>query len=189
MVKRFEKFLTELGEMEYSRMKQFWVTPRMVNTIEDTFGVSFFEISKEDMADEIPKIFIYGGSTMPFDKGTRLQQYIQLAQTQAEDGKPMVDREALLDAMEIKDRFKIIARMTPEPEPMPAPVPMPMPQDMQGGMPMPMPMPMPSMGGAGGVPIAGAEQDQPMTPEEQAMLEMGLDPNDPNVVALLQQNS
>jgi len=214
MVKRFERFISELGQMEYSRMKQFWVTPRMIKATENAFGVSFFEISKEDMTNEIPNIFIYGGATMPYDKGTRLQQYIQLAQTQAEDGKPMVDREALLDAMEIKDRYKILARMAPVAEP-PAPAPAqqampPMMPDVMGGM-SPQTLPMPQSGGVGGpavppsgmpatppmmppeqgVPIAGIEQDV-LTPEQQAMMqamqELGLDPNDPNAVAMLQQN-
>ena len=96
MVRRLERFFEELGEMQYSRMKQFWIAPRKTKAIHNAFDISFIEISKDDLTDDIPKIYVLGGATMPRDKGTRLQQYVQLAQTMAEDGKPMVDREAIL---------------------------------------------------------------------------------------------
>ena len=77
-----------------------------------------------------------------------------------------------------------------------SPQTLPMPQDGGAGMPTVPPNGMltapPTMPMSDGVPIAGSEQDVPLTPEQQAMMqamqELGLDPNDPNSVALLQQN-
>lgn len=55
-------------------------------------------------------IYVVGGSTMPVNKNARLQQYVQLAQTPAEDGKPMIDRKTVLSVSEIPNVEEILER-------------------------------------------------------------------------------
>lgn len=102
-VRLLELALGEIGSLWFSRIKQFWVTDReirnskfnakssMRNSLEDFFYV----ISQEDLTEDYDFVIV-GESTMPSNKPAMLDMLIRLAQTTAEDGLPMVDRDTLL---------------------------------------------------------------------------------------------
>lgn len=108
-VRLMEQSLAELGEMWFSRMKQFWITPRQVQRLNPDFSYSFQDITP-DLLEGYVSFYIVAGSTMPVNRTARLQQMIQLAQTPGEDTLPMIDRQAILEAASIPDRDKILQR-------------------------------------------------------------------------------
>ncbi|MDD3414880.1 MAG: hypothetical protein PHY47_12880 [Lachnospiraceae bacterium] len=108
-VKSMEHSLSEIGQSWYSRMKQFWVTNRWVRFEDEEGNYSFSEITKEDFDAEIDFVIV-GGSTMPQNKSAMLDLIIRLAQTTAEDGMPMVDRETVLTYTSVADKKKIIKK-------------------------------------------------------------------------------
>jgi len=59
----------------------------------------------------MPDVLIKPGSTMPTNKSVQRQLAIQLAQTVMPDGKPAIDRRALLEIFEFPQREEIIERM------------------------------------------------------------------------------
>jgi len=67
----------------------------------------FTTITQEDLSADID-FAIVGGSTMPQNKNAMLDLIIRLAQTPAEDGLPMVDRETVLAYTSIADKKKIL---------------------------------------------------------------------------------
>lgn len=69
---------------------------------------SFHDVSKDDIDGDYD-IEIVAGSTMQQNKAARLQQLIQLAQTMAEDGLPMVDRKTLLESSDLENVQDIIS--------------------------------------------------------------------------------
>ena len=120
-MKYLENSLAELGSMWVNRIIQFWKLPRQLRVM---VSIKDFEQATNDMnmqgqqfavqppvngqvpiftklsGEEIDgdwDISVVGGSTMPVNKNTRLQQLISLSQTPAEDGLPMVDRQNILE--------------------------------------------------------------------------------------------
>ena len=129
-----ENSLSTLGAMWISRMIQFWVLPRQLRVM---VSAKDFEQAQQDMmmngqqfiakpmvngqvpiftniqGEEIDgdwDIDVVAGSTMPVNKNARLQLLIQLAQTTAEDGLPMVDRQTLLENSELPNVEEILGR-------------------------------------------------------------------------------
>ena len=116
------------------RIIQFWKLPRQLRVM---VSIKDFEQATNDMnmqgqqfavqppvngqvpiftklsGEEIDgdwDISVVGGSTMPVNKNTRLQQLISLSQTPAEDGLPMVDRQTILENSELPNVEEILAR-------------------------------------------------------------------------------
>lgn len=129
-----ENSLAELGSMWIQRIIQFWKLPRQLRAM---VSIKDFEKVQQDMQTQnqqfnvqppingqVPiftnlsgeevdgdwDISVIGGSTMPVNKNTRLQQLISLSQTPAEDGLPMVDRQTILENSELANVEEILAR-------------------------------------------------------------------------------
>lgn len=105
----FEVFIAEIGGLWLSRIQQFWVTARSVRIMGKDYKVSFDTVSKDDIDGDYD-VIIATGSTMPVNKTARLQQIIQMAQTPAEDGLPLVDRKTVLEFSEIGEIEPILER-------------------------------------------------------------------------------
>ena len=110
-VRLMEESLSKLALMWYSRMQQFWKLDRWVR-ISGNDGESVFQVVTEDDLKHSFDIDIISGSTMQKNKSGMLDLLIRLAQTTAEDGLPMVDREALLEFTDIKDKERIVRQMS-----------------------------------------------------------------------------
>lgn len=108
-IQALETMLSKLGGMWVSRMRQFWDVDRTIRIMDDQFQPSFIEVNK-DLVDGDWDIIISAGSTMPVNKAARLQQLTQLAQTPAEDGLPIVDRQTILENSELPDVRAILER-------------------------------------------------------------------------------
>lgn len=133
-MKYLETALAELGSMWVNRIIQYWKLPRQLRVM---VSMKDFEQAVNDMqmqgqqfnvqppvngsvpiftklsGEEIDgdwDITVVGGSTMPVNKNTRLQQLISLSQTPAEDGMPMVDRQTILENSELPNVEEILAR-------------------------------------------------------------------------------
>ena len=88
-------------------MRQFWVTDRWVRFEDEEGNYQFTTVTQTDLSADID-FAIVGGSTMPQNKNAMLDLIIRLAQTPAEDGLPMVDRETVLTYTSIADKKKIL---------------------------------------------------------------------------------
>ncbi len=108
-VQALEEMLSELGCMWVNRIRQFWQTERNIRILGEDYKPTFVGVDKE-MVDGDWDIVVVAGATMPVNKAARFQQLIQLAQTQAEDQLPMVDRKTLLENSEIPDVKAILQR-------------------------------------------------------------------------------
>jgi hypothetical protein len=95
-VQNLEQFLSEVGGLWLSRIQQFWASARIIRVMQDDYKPSFTTLSGDEVDGDF-YIIIAAGSTMPVNKTSKLQQMIQLAQTQAEDGLPLVDRQTVLE--------------------------------------------------------------------------------------------
>lgn len=109
-VKLMEYSLGELATMWYSRMQQFWKLDREVRTKDNFNRINFNKVSPDDLQNDFD-IIITAGSTLPSNKPAMLDLMIRLGQTMAEDGLPVVDREAILDCLPIGDKNSIIERL------------------------------------------------------------------------------
>lgn len=161
-VRLLESSLAELGDLWFSRMKQFWITNREVQRLNPDFSVKFETINNDMLKGDV-SIFVVAGSTMPINRASRLQQMIQLAQTPAEDGMPVLDRQAILEVTDITDRDKILERFAALKQMQTQAVPAPPPETEEetstppiDSQPIPQQAPMqtPMMGAQ-----AGASQD------------------------------
>lgn len=108
-VKTMEQILGEMGTKWFSRMKQFWVTNRWIRVTNAEDETTFVEMTPEKLQAGID-FQILAGSTMPANKNAMLDLMIRLAQTPAEDGLPMVDRQTVLEYTNIPDKKKILDR-------------------------------------------------------------------------------
>ena len=95
--------------MWISRMRQFWDVDRTIRIMGDDYEPSYMDVNK-DMVDGDWDIVVSAGSTMPVNKAARMQQLVQLAQTPAEDGLPVVDRQTMLESSELPDVKAILER-------------------------------------------------------------------------------
>lgn len=98
-----EEYLAELGQEWFSRIQQFWTFNRLVpqdkgfdvETGEQSYD--FLEVSQDEQLSHQYKINIIGTSTMSVNNSSMFDLMIRLAQTMADDGMPMVTRDAVLD--------------------------------------------------------------------------------------------
>lgn len=109
-VKLLEKTLAELAQMWYSRMKQFWMKDRWVRVSKEDGGYEFIQINRDSLNEEYD-INVTSGSTMTMNKSAMLDLMIRLAQTTAQDGLPMVDRETVLEFAPVTDKKELVKRM------------------------------------------------------------------------------
>ena len=108
-VKLMETALAELATMWYSRIQQFWLLDRDIRTVDKNEGFTVDTITKDDLQHDFD-IVITAGSTMPSNKTSMLDLMIRLAQTSAEDGLPMVDRESVLEFLPVGDKRSVLKR-------------------------------------------------------------------------------
>lgn len=117
-IKIMEGALAEVAKMWYSRMKQFWLQERFIRvasqTQEDSTTIKgqqfeFVKVKREDFKEDYD-IKIVSCATMAKNKSALLDLFIRLAQTPAEDGLPMLDRETVLQYAPIPNRAEILAR-------------------------------------------------------------------------------
>lgn len=108
-IKIMESNLGELANMVYSRMQQFWKLDRWVR-ITDVEGNPDFKNIGEEVLHNDYDLKVMAGSTMPVNKNAMMDLMIRLAQTNAEDGLPMVDRKAILEYLPVSDKKGITER-------------------------------------------------------------------------------
>lgn len=108
-IQMMEYCLGRLGAKWLSRIRQYWTTKRNIYVMGKDLKAKQDEISGLEIDGEYD-IVIVGGSTMPVNKTARLQQMVQLAQTKAEDGLPIVDRKTVLQHSDLIDAEQICAR-------------------------------------------------------------------------------
>ena len=108
-IKIMESNLTELANMVYSRMQQFWKLDRWVRVTDIEGNPTFRQIGTEVLSNDFD-VKVMAGSTMPVNKNAMMDLMIRLAQTNAEDGLPMVDRKAILEYLPLSDKKAITER-------------------------------------------------------------------------------
>lgn len=108
-IKIMESNLSELANMVYSRMQQFWKLDRWVRITDVEGNPEFKEIGAKVLENDYD-MKVMAGSTMPVNKNAMMDLMIRLAQTNAEDGLPMVDRKAILEYLPISDKKGISQR-------------------------------------------------------------------------------
>jgi len=109
-VRIMERALARLATMWYARMQQFWKDDRVIRVSNVNGKVSMGTITPQDLTADYD-IIITAGSTMPVNKNAMLDLMIRLGQTAAEDGLPMVDREAIMEFVPINNKQQVIDRM------------------------------------------------------------------------------
>lgn len=108
-VKLMEDALGRLGQMWFSRMKQYWKEDRWVRITKANGSYDFKRLKKEAFEQEY-NIRILAGSTMPVNRGAMLDFMIRLAQTQMPDGQALVDREAVAEYLPAEVKSALIRR-------------------------------------------------------------------------------
>ena len=108
-IKIMESNLTELANMVYSRMQQFWKLDRWVRVTDIEGNPSFREIGQQVLQNDYD-LKVMAGSTMPVNKNAMMDLMIRLAQTNGEDGLPIVDRKAVLEFLPVGDKKAISDR-------------------------------------------------------------------------------
>ena len=108
-IKIMESNLTELANMVYSRMQQFWKLDRWVRVTDIEGNPLFREIGQQVLSNDYD-LKVMAGSTMPVNKNAMMDLMIRLAQTNGEDGLPIVDRKAVLEYLPIGDKKAISDR-------------------------------------------------------------------------------
>lgn len=120
-VKLHECSLGEMGQEWLSRMQQFWKVNRLIPVVKEqqmTAPVEegqpipeqavnpamatqkqydFITISRDKQLAQSYRVKVVGSSTMQVNNASMFDLMIRLAQTPAEDGMPMVSRDAVLD--------------------------------------------------------------------------------------------
>ena len=108
-IKIMESNLTELANMVYSRMQQFWKLDRWVRVTDIEGNPLFREIGQQVLSNDYD-LKVMAGSTKPVNKNAMMDLMIRLAQTSGEDGLPIVDRKAVLEYLPIGDKKAISDR-------------------------------------------------------------------------------
>lgn len=108
-IKIMESNLGELANMVYSRMQQFWKLDRWVRITDVEGNPEFKQIGTKVLENDFD-LKVMAGSTMPVNKNAMMDLMIRLAQTNAEDGLPMVDRKAILEYLPVSDKKGITQR-------------------------------------------------------------------------------
>ena len=110
-IKLMEASLSELAQIVYSRMQQFWKLDRWVRITDVEGNPSFREIGAQVLSNDYD-LKVMAGSTMPVNRNAMLDLMIRLAQTNGEDGLPLVDRKAVLEFLPTGDKKAITDRFT-----------------------------------------------------------------------------
>lgn len=108
-VKLMEDTLGRLGQMWFSRMKQYWREDKWIR-ITKANGSYDFKMLKRTAFEKEYNIRILAGSTMPVNRGAMLDFMIRLAQTQMPDGQALVDREAVAEYLPAEVKSALIRR-------------------------------------------------------------------------------
>ena len=108
-IKLMEEALSEIARMWYARMKQFWIAERFVRIANEQGDFEFLKVTRKDFEFDYD-IRIKSGSTMQRNKASMLDLYIRLAQTPAEDGLPMIDRESVLEYTPIPNKREVLKK-------------------------------------------------------------------------------
>lgn len=108
-IKLMEASLSELAQIVYSRMQQFWKLDRWVRITDVEGNPSFREIGAQVLQNDYD-LKVMAGSTMPVNRNAMLDLMIRLAQTNGEDGLPLVDRKAVLEFLPTGDKKAITDR-------------------------------------------------------------------------------
>lgn len=108
-IKLMEASLSELAQIVYSRMQQFWKLDRWVRITDVEGNPLFREIGAQVLSNDYD-LKVMAGSTMPVNRNAMLDLMIRLAQTNGEDGLPLVDRKAVLEFLPTGDKKAITDR-------------------------------------------------------------------------------
>ena len=108
-IKLMEEALSEIARLWYSRMKQFWLEERFVRIANEQGDFEFLTVNRDNFEFDYD-IRIKSGSTMQRNKASMLDLYIRLAQTMAEDGLPMIDRESVLEYTPIPNKREVLKK-------------------------------------------------------------------------------
>ena len=108
-IKLMEASLSELAQIVYSRMQQFWKLDRWVRITDVEGNPLFREIGAQVLSIDYD-LKVMAGSTMPVNRNAMLDLMIRLAQTNGEDGLPLVDRKAVLEFLPTGDKKAITDR-------------------------------------------------------------------------------
>ena len=108
-IKLMEASLSELAQIVYSRMQQFWKLERWVRVTDVEGNPLFKQIGTEVLSNDFD-LKVMAGSTMPVNRNAMLDLMIRLAQTNGEDGLPLVDRKAVLEFLPTGDKKAITDR-------------------------------------------------------------------------------
>ena len=108
-IKLMEASLSELAQIVYSRMQQFWKLDRWVRVTDVEGNPLFKQIGTEVLSNDFD-LKVMAGSTMPVNRNAMLDLMIRLAQTNGEDGLPLVDRKAVLEFLPTGDKKAITDR-------------------------------------------------------------------------------
>ena len=108
-IKIMEYALGDVANTVYSRMQQFWKFDRWVRVTDIEGNTNLQQIDEQILKNNYD-MKVMAGSTMPVNKNAMLDLMIRLAQTNAEDGMPVVDRRSLLEYLPLGDKKAIIQR-------------------------------------------------------------------------------
>ena len=108
-IKLMEASLSELAQIVYSRMQQFWKLDRWVRVTDVEGNPLFKQIGTKVLENDFD-LKVMAGSTMPVNRNAMLDLMIRLAQTNGEDGLPLVDRKAVLEFLPTGDKKAITDR-------------------------------------------------------------------------------
>ena len=108
-IKIMEYALGDVANTVYSRMQQFWKFDRWIRVTDIEGNTNLQQINEQILKNNYD-VRVMAGSTMPVNKNAMLDLMIRLAQTNAEDGMPVVDRRSLLEYLPLGDKKAIIQR-------------------------------------------------------------------------------
>jgi len=112
-VQLLEGSLAKIGNMWWSRMKQYWKEERWINIVkfDGEYDLKMFNARSLQFDYDIA---ITAGSTMSINRGAMLDLMIRLAQTTMSDGQTIVDREAVAEFLPQEVKVTLLKRMKGE---------------------------------------------------------------------------
>jgi hypothetical protein len=109
-VQLLEDSLARIGNMWWSRMKQYWKDDRWINITKHNGEYDLKKFNARSLEFDYD-IKISAGSTMSINRGAMLDLMIRLAQTQMPDGQTLVDREAVAEFLPQEVKAALLKRM------------------------------------------------------------------------------
>ncbi len=109
-VQLLEDSLARIGNMWWSRMKQYWKEDRWINVARFDGEYDLKKFNSKTLEYDYD-IKISAGSTMSVNRGAMLDLMIRLAQTPMPDGQPIVDREAVAEYLPQEVKASLLKRM------------------------------------------------------------------------------